>query len=149
MKKAILCAFALKKRMHNIIDNDLLTMTLDPQKHRLYCNMRGFWQYNQENADQVQSLFQQLAQQPGVHTVVLDTSEMKIMQPNVAEHFLPVFTKYMLDTQIKALGHVGDPDNTVLRLQFQRVLSHIERANDVRHETFLQQQDAERWLDAL
>ena len=135
--------------MQNIINDDLLTITVNPFKHRLYCSMKGFWHYDMRKTGQMNSMFQQLSQQKGIHTVVLDTSAMKIMQPKVAERFLPAFTNYLLNTHIKAFAHVGAPDNVILRMQFQRVLSHVQRSSEVRHNTFQQQQDADQWLDTL
>jgi hypothetical protein len=89
--------------MQDIINNDLLKITVNPYKHRMYCVMQGFWQYNADKAEHVRSIFQQ----QGIHTVVLDTSAMKIMQPKVADHFLPAFTQFLLDKHIKALAHIS------------------------------------------
>lgn len=135
--------------MQDIIDTELLKVTVNPLKNRLYCAMQGFWQHDEHRTDHLRSVFQQLSQQQGMRTVVLDTTALKIMQPQVAELFIPAFTKFLLDKQITALAHVGNPDNIVLKMQFQRVLRHIEKAREVRQRAFQQHQDAELWLDTL
>ena len=94
-------------------------------------------------------LFQELSQQmPWKGTLVLDTTELRIMDPRVAELFIPAFTKCMLDKELKALAHVGSPENVVLRLQFERVLNDVEGADRVRHESFTQHGEAEQRLDS-
>ena len=135
--------------MQYIVNNKRLEITLDPRKHRLYCSMKGFWEYDTENAELEAAIFQQLSLRRNIHTIVLDTSAMKIMHPRMAEHFLPILTKYLQEAQIAALAHVGAPNNVVLRMQFRRVIQYVQNANKIRHETFQQQHEAELWLDTV
>lgn len=99
--------------MQYIFHNERLEITFNPLKHRLYCTMRGFWQYDEDKAAFESSIFQQLTQRQDIHTIVLDTSAV------------------------------------ILRMQFGRVLKDVQRAHEVRHDTFQQQQGAELWLDSM
>jgi hypothetical protein len=136
--------------MQEIINTELLKITMNPLKKRIYWTLQGFWQEDAEKAARLQIIVLQLARQtPTEGTVVLDTIGLRIMHPNVADLFLHGFTRFLTDTRIKALAHVRDPKNVVLKMQLQRVLRSIEKAYDVPNKSFLERQDAEDWLDTI
>lgn len=138
--------------MQEIIKTELLNVSVDQLKNRLYCTMRGFWKNDEQKTNRLKSMFQQFSQQLMMRkgTAVLDTTGLRLMQPQVAEFVLLDFMRFLLDNHIKALAHVGNPDNALLKMQFQRVLRSFERGdNEVQHQTFHERQEAENWLDTL
>ena len=133
---------------HDIMNNELLRITVNPEKQRTYCSMRGFWKQDVEREKQLPDLLQQLLRQiPPNGTVMLDTTKLRLMHPRVAELFLPAFTRCLRENNTRALAHVGNSGNTVLKLQFERVLGRVEKANEICHKIFQEPDEAEHWLD--
>ena len=110
--------------MHTIMNNELWKLTVNPSKQLVYCTMQGFLHEGKEETTPLPAILRQLLQQITQNrAIILDTTELHIMQPRVAEYFLPAFTNCLLENRIKALAHIGTPENIILKLQFERVLN--------------------------
>jgi hypothetical protein len=136
--------------MHELITTELLKIAVNPIKQRMYWTMQGFWQEDVEKTTNIETMLRKISGQMSHQgTVVLDTSGLRIMDPHVADRFIKTFTAFLLDNHVKALAHVGDPKNVILKMQFQRVLRGITKANEVQTQSFIEQQAAEHWLDMI
>ncbi len=135
--------------MQDIINTELLKIAIEPLKHRLYCIITGFWQPDDCKAACVRYIFQQLSRQQSVRTIILDTSGMQVVDRSGPEYFLDIVIRYLLNAPIKAFAHVENPDSVPLPLHLECTLPHVQRLEEVPHETFHRQQDAEQWLDTL
>ncbi len=115
--------------MQEIINTELLNVSFDQLKNRLYCTILEFWKNDEQKTNRLKSVFQQFSQQQMLHkgTAILDTTGLRLMQPQAAEFVLLNFMKFLFDNHIKALAYVGNPDNVLLKMQFQRVLRSFER----------------------
>ena len=81
--------------------------------------------------------------------VVLDTAKLRIMRPQTATQFLQLFNEFLRSYKVQALAHVGNPNNVLLKMQFERVLRELESRDDLPHNSFVTYEEAESWLDEL
>ncbi|GAK51626.1 hypothetical protein U14_02871 [Candidatus Moduliflexus flocculans] len=133
-----------------IREADLFRIEVDVFKRRTYWTLKQTWRENCSEIAHLEAILNECSSSfPMDGAVVLDTAKLRIMRPQTATQFLQLFNEFLRSYKVQALAHVGNPNNVLLKMQFERVLRELESIDGLPHNSFITYEDAEGWLDEL
>ena len=134
----------------NIVNTELLTILFHVEKRRLYFTLKNFWPKGLEKRKLSLLVVQQLHEKIPQHiTLLLNLSQLKIMQPQIAEEVFCGLKSFMNVKHVRAIATVENPENALAKLQFQRIIAQLETPEDYPISAFTNKYDAEAWLDQV
>lgn len=133
-----------------IRETDLFRIEVDVFKRRTYWTLKQTWRENCSEIAHLEAILSECSSSfPTGGAVMLDTAKLRIMRPQTATQFLQLFNEFLRNYKVQALAHVGNPNNVLLKMQFERVFRELECMDDLPHNSFATYEDAEGWLDEL
>ena len=133
-----------------IREAELFKIEVDVFKRRTYWTLKQTWRENCSEIAHLEAILSECSSSfPMGGAVVLDTANLRIMRPQMATQFLHLFNEFLCSYKVQALAHVGNPNNVLLKMQFERVLREIGQADGLSHKNFEKYEEAEEWLDAM
>lgn len=128
--------------MQNIAHTDYYTLDIDDAKKRIYNHVFGTWGEAPEMSQFLQDWDTVLAMISDGYTMLTDARQFRLLSASWAAMTIRI-RKKLFQAGIRKIAEVL-PERAVTKMQFSTISSHT---NDVTTRIFVDQNEAEAWLD--